>query len=80
MKLYQKTLATQVRFPSTNLTYTILQKEMDLSRQIKSEVRTLKADVLANHITDNLEYVNSKPLFAHIKRSRGQSGPINRAC
>ena len=49
---------------------------MDLSRQIKSEVRRLKADFLAYHITDNLENGNSKLLFAHIKRSRGQSSHI----
>ena len=55
-----------------------IKKEKDISRQIKSEVRRLKADFLANHITDNLENGNSKPLFAHIKRSRGQSSHINR--
>ena len=49
---------------------------MDLSRQIKSEVRRLKADFLTNHVTDNLENGNWKLLFAHIKRSRGQSSHI----
>ena len=46
----------------------------------KSEVGRLKADFLAKHITDNLENGNSETLFAHIKRSRGQSSHINRAC
>ena len=55
-----------------------IKKEKDLSRQIKSEVRRLKADFLANHITENLENGNLKPLFAHIKRSRGQSSHFNR--
>ena len=58
------------------LTHTILKKEKDLSRQIKSEVKRLKADFLANQITDYLENGNWKPL----KRSRGQSSHINMAC
>ena len=53
-----------------------IKKEKDLSRQIKSEVGRLKADFFANHMTDNLENSNLKLLFAHIKRSHGQS----RAC
>ena len=57
-----------------------IKKEKDLSRQIKSEVGRLKADFFANHMTDNLENGNSKPLFAHTKRSRGQSSHIIRAC
>ena len=57
-----------------------IKKEKDLSRQIKSEVGRLKADFFANHMTDNLENGILKPLFAHIKRSRGQSSHINRAC
>ena len=60
--------------------YYHIKKEKDISRQIKSEVKRLKADFLANHITDNLEHGNSKPLFAHIKRGYGQSSHINRAC
>ena len=56
-----------------------IEKEKDLSRQIKSKVRKLKADFLANHMTDNLENGNLKPFFAHIKRSRGQSSHIIRA-
>ena len=57
-----------------------IKKEKDLSRQIKSEVGRLKADFFANHMTDNLKNGNLEPLFAHIKRSRGQSSHINRAC
>ena len=57
-----------------------IKKEKDLSRQIKSEVGRLKADFFANHMTDNLENGNLKPLFAQIKRSRGQSSHINRVC
>ena len=76
IKLYQKALASQVCFSSTNLTHTILKKEKDLTRQIKSEVNKLKADFLANQITDYLKNNNWKPL----KRSRGQSIHIDMAC
>ena len=63
-----------------NLTHTILKKEKDFSRQIKSEVKRLKADFLANQITDYFVNGNWKPLFAHIKRSHCQSSHINMAC
>ena len=52
--------------------HTIIKKEKDLSRQIKSEVKRLKADFLANQVTDYLENGN-------IKRSHGQSSHINMA-
>ena len=77
IKLYQKTLASQVRFSLTDITHTIVKKEKDLSRQIKSEVRRLKADFLANHnITDMVTW-QLETFIAHIKRSRGQSRHIS---
>ena len=63
-----------------DITHTIVKKEKDLSRQIKSEVRRLKADFFANHITDIGINGNWKSLFAQIKRSRGQLSHINGAC
>ena len=56
----------------------LIKRERELSDQVKAEVRRLKSDFLSDYVTQNLENGNSKPLFAHIKRSRGQSSHINR--
>ena len=56
----------------------LIRRERDLSLQVKSEVRKLKSEFLSDYLTQNLEEGNTKPLFAHIKRSRGQSNNINR--
>ena len=53
------------------------ERERELSDQMKAGVRRLKSDFLSDYITQNLENGNSKPLFAHITQSRGQSSHIN---
>ena len=69
------------RFVFINKPYSYhIEKGNDLSRQIKFEVKRLKADSLANQITNNLANSNSESQLAHIKRCHGQSSFINRAC
>ena len=56
----------------------LIKRERELSDQVEAEVRRLESDFLSDYVTQNLENGNSKPLFAHIKLSRGQPSHTTR--
>ena len=58
-------------------TSTNIKHEKEVSKQFKAAIRKAKSNYFQTHITANLESGNTKPLFAHINRAKGQSNCIN---